>query len=63
MSNNFQKYLKIGSWVFTGIFVIFMFSSAIKSGELDKIIESSKSDASREKYLEQKYGNMVQEIE
>ena len=63
MSNDFQKYLKIGSWIFTVIFIIFMFSNAIKKDELDKIIESSKSDASREKYLEQKYGNIVQEIE
>lgn len=62
-ANDFQKYFKIGSWIFTGIFVIFMFSNVVKSGDLEKIIKSSESDASREKYFEQKYGNMINDIE
>ena len=36
-----------------------MFSNVVKSGDLDKIIESSESDASREKYYEEKYGNVI----
>ena len=39
-ANDFQKYFKIGSWIFTGIFVIFMFSNVVKSGDLEKIIKS-----------------------
>lgn len=62
-ANDFQKYLKIGSWIFTAIFIIFMFSNVVKSGDLEKIIESSESDASREKYMEEKYGNMIDEMQ
>lgn len=61
--NNFQKYLKIGSWILTIIFVIFMFTSSLSSDEMSEIIESSKTEEGREQYLEEKYGNMANELQ
>lgn len=59
----FEKYLKIGSWIATFIFVIFMFSKTAESEQARNIVESSKTEAGRTEYIEQKYGNVIDELE
>ena len=52
--NDMQKFIKYGSAIFTIGLIIFLFVSGTKNMDMDALIESSKTEAGRIEYVQQR---------
>lgn len=52
--NDFQKIIKYGSAIFTIGLIIFLFVSGTKNMDMDALIESSKTEEGRMKYVQER---------